>query len=88
MTSYKIKFDKKAIKFMKENRMVGLKFYEAFTEISKDTKIISLYDVKNLKGIKDIKRLRIGSYRALFKIINDELIILVINIGSRGDIYK
>lgn len=88
MISYKIKFDKKAIKFMKENRIVGLKFYEAFTEISKDTKMISLYDVKNLKGIKNIKRLRIGSYRALFKIVNDELIILVINIGSRGDIYK
>ncbi|MGL4901893.1 MAG: type II toxin-antitoxin system RelE family toxin, partial [Cetobacterium sp.] len=64
------------------------KFYEAFTEISKDTKMISLYDIKNLKGIKDIKRLRIGSYRALFKIVNDELVILVIDIGSRGDIYK
>ena len=88
MTSYKIKFDKKAIKFMKENRIVGLKFYEAFTEISKDTTMISLYDVKNLKGIKDIKRLRIGSYRALFKIVNDELVILVIDIGSRGGIYK
>ncbi|MGL4903590.1 MAG: type II toxin-antitoxin system RelE family toxin, partial [Cetobacterium sp.] len=64
------------------------KFYEAFTEISKDTKMISLYDIKNLKGIKDIKRLRIGSYRALFKIVNNELVILVIDIGSRGDIYK
>ncbi|MGL5592345.1 type II toxin-antitoxin system RelE family toxin [Cetobacterium sp.] len=88
MTSYKVKYDKKALKFMKENRLVGLKFYEAFTEISKDTKIISLYDIKNLKGAKDIKRLRIGSYRALFKIVNNELVILVIDIGSRGDIYK
>lgn len=88
MTSYKVKYDKKALKFMKENRLVGLKFYEAFTEISKDTKIISLYDIKNLKGVKNIKRLRIGSYRALFKIVNDELVILVIDIGSRGDIYK
>lgn len=88
MTSYKVKYDKKALKFMKENRLVGLKFYEAFTEISKDPKIISLYDIKNLKGVKDIKRLRIGSYRALFKIVNNELVILVIDIGSRGDIYK
>ncbi|MGL5279409.1 MAG: type II toxin-antitoxin system RelE family toxin [Cetobacterium sp.] len=47
-----------------------------------------MYDVKNLKGIKDIKRLRIGSYRALFKIVNDELVILIINIGSRGEVYK
>ena len=33
-------------------------------------------------------RLRIGQYRALFQIIEDEIIILVIDIGSRGQIYK
>ncbi|MGL5278359.1 MAG: type II toxin-antitoxin system RelE family toxin [Cetobacterium sp.] len=70
---------------MIENIIVVLKFYEAFTEISKDTRMISLYDIKNLKGIKDIKRLKSGSYRALFKIVNDEL---VIDIESRLDIYK
>ena len=88
MISYKIKYDKRALKFMKENRLVGLKFYEAFSEISRDIKLISLYDIKSLKGFKDIKRLRIGSYRALFKIVDDEIIILVLNIGSRGNIYK
>ena len=32
--------------------------------------------------------LRIGSYRAILDIKNNELIILVIEIGPRGNIYK
>ena len=35
-----------------------------------------------------LKRLRIGKYRALFEIIDNELVILVIDIDSIGDIYK
>jgi mRNA interferase RelE/StbE len=33
-------------------------------------------------------RLRIGDWRALYRIENDRLVILVVDIGPRGDIYK
>jgi mRNA interferase RelE/StbE len=33
-------------------------------------------------------RLRVGSYRAICQIINNELIVYVLKIGSRGDVYK
>lgn len=33
-------------------------------------------------------RLRIGDWRVIFEIRNEELIILVIKVGSRGDIYR
>lgn len=33
-------------------------------------------------------RLRIGRYRAICDIRGDELVLLVINAGPRGDIYK
>lgn len=33
-------------------------------------------------------RLRVGGWRAICQIINNELIIYVLKIGSRGDIYK
>ncbi|MEE8320466.1 MAG: type II toxin-antitoxin system RelE/ParE family toxin [Gammaproteobacteria bacterium] len=38
--------------------------------------------------MKDGYRLRIGDYRALYRIYENELIIEVIKLGSRGDVYK
>ncbi|MCZ9892557.1 type II toxin-antitoxin system RelE/ParE family toxin [Brachyspira hyodysenteriae] len=44
---------------------------------------------KSLKGeLKEYWRYRVGDYRILSKIIDNELIILVIDIGHRKDIYN
>jgi len=48
-------------------------------------------DIKPLKGHSDDKlRLRIGKYRVVFRFIdeNNESVLFVMEIGSRGDIYK
>ncbi len=47
-------------------------------------------DIKPLKGSTDGRmRLRVGSYRVIYRYENDETIyIWIIEIGSRGDIYK
>ena len=44
-------------------------------------------DIKKLEGREGF-RLRIGSYRAIYHKINDIMVIDVINVGIRGDIYK
>jgi mRNA interferase RelE/StbE len=43
-------------------------------------------DLEVIKGERDKMRLRVGSYRVLFRVGND--IIEVVDIGPRGDIYK
>lgn len=45
-------------------------------------------DIKALRGHRDILRLRVGDYRILYTINNDKLVIIVVDIGNRGDIYK
>ncbi len=48
-------------------------------------------DIKQLQNVESpVYRLRIGKYRIIFeyKVINNEKIILIKDIGSRGDIYK
>ncbi len=45
-------------------------------------------DIKKLKGHSNLLRLRIGDYRIIYTVDNGEYIILVIDAGNRGDIYK
>ena len=45
-------------------------------------------NIKPLKGkYKGLYRLRVGNYRIIYKVDNDQLIILVIRIGHRGNVY-
>lgn len=47
-------------------------------------------DIKNMQGYSDgRKRLRVGKYRVIFQYLNDgSVYVWIIEIGSRGDIYK
>ena len=90
MNLYKIKYSKAAEKFIKKNKAIGIRFFKAFEELAEDKENIKSYDVKKFysKIYEDIFRLRIGDYRAVFRIIDNELLVYVFDIGSRGDIYK
>ena len=47
-------------------------------------------DIKRLKGRKSkgLYRLRVGDYRIIYKVNNNELIICAIDAGNRGQIYS
>lgn len=43
---------------------------------------------RKLKGEEDVYRVRQGNYRIIYEIFDQKLIILVLKIGHRKDIYK
>ena len=45
-------------------------------------------DVKKLAGYDDRYRLRVGDYRVIYDIIDTELVILVVGVGHRREIYR
>ena len=47
-------------------------------------------DIKRLQGYDNCFRLRVGQYRVIYKYLLDKSIevLYIIDIGSRGDIYK
>ena len=45
-------------------------------------------DIKSLKGYEGILRLRVGAYRIIYEVDNNKLIVIVIDAGNRGQIYK
>lgn len=45
-------------------------------------------DTTKLKGNNPFHRIRVGDYRIIYEIQNDILLILIIKIGHRKDIYR
>ncbi len=46
------------------------------------------YGIKKLKGTKHTYRLRIEQYRIIYSVISKVLVVEVIHVGHRKDIYK
>jgi mRNA interferase RelE/StbE len=44
--------------------------------------------IKQLQSTDKRFRLRVGDYRIIYKIFDDILVVLVIDLGTRGSIYR
>ncbi len=81
--NYKIIIERKAEKFiLKQPKEQQLRILSAIN------KLPLTGDIKQLRGHSDVYRLRVGTYRIIYSINNGELLIYVIDVGNRGDIYK
>ncbi len=77
---FQIIYSKKAKNFLeKQNRSTQLRILSAIAKLPQDG------DIKKLQG-QNGYRLRIGNFRVLFDI--NGVIIDIIDIGNRGQIYK
>jgi mRNA interferase RelE/StbE len=45
-------------------------------------------DVKILRGELGLFRVRVGDYRIIYKIKDDRLLVLIVKIGHRKDVYR
>lgn len=83
---YKVVFEKKYIKDLKH---IHPSYYKAIMETS-----LSLGDNPRpdgyikLKGADNLFRVRVGPYRIIYTIQDDKLIVLVLEIGDRKNVYK
>lgn len=79
---YSIVIEKDAVKFITKQ------------PIKEKTRLLSaIYmlpdgDVIKMSGKHSLYRLRVGSYRIIYTVENEKLLIRVIEVGNRGDVYK
>lgn len=79
---YRIELNKKSQKFIKSQQP------KQQERLLKAIYKLPDGDVKALSGFKDVYRLRVGDYRVIYELHNDVLLILIVNIGNRGQIYN
>lgn len=80
---YQIVVKKKAKKFID-----GLPVNERRRIVSAIEKLPEGSDIKPLQGHEGLFRLRVGTYRIIYKVDHGRLIVCVIDAGNRGQIYS
>ena len=84
---HELRFRKAALKaLMKLPADARQRIQEALRQLADDTETDKL-DIKALQG-RDGFRLRVGKWRVIYHKDDNAMIILVVDAGSRGDIYK
>ena len=88
-TSYRVTYTTDVEKFIKKNKDIGLKFFKSFTELAENSNLrTSTFDIVAMQGYRNVYRLRIGQYRAIFSVEKEIKVLKVMKIDSRGDVYK
>lgn len=84
---YRVVVSKKAERFLeKAPKAIRVRLKAALLMLGKTPRPIG---VKKLTDVKpDTFRVRIGDYRIIYHILDDKLIVEVIEIGGRKDIYR
>lgn len=82
---YEIQFDAKAAKLLRKlDRHVQSRLVVAIAALGLDPRP---QGVKALTGHPGLLRIRVGDYRVVYRIDDGKLIVLVVQLGHRSDIY-
>ena len=93
---YSLEFEKSVKKDFKKINISDVKFIKEslFTFIqnfssSYEQELLKMKKIKKLKGLEEeLYRLKLRTYRMIYKKENDKLIILVLSVKSRENSYK
>ncbi|MFD2116313.1 type II toxin-antitoxin system RelE/ParE family toxin [Paenibacillus yanchengensis] len=84
---YKLIFDKNVEKFLKkQDNTVRLRIRNALLELAENPYRAS--QVKRLVGRERQFRKRVGEYRIIYEIVDQQLVILVLKVSNRGSAYQ
>ncbi len=85
---YQVKFRKSARKeFLQLPTRIQDKIVEALSFLAENP-FTELLQIKKLRGPEKLYRIRIGDYRLIYVVASLELVVIVIKIGHRKEIYR
>lgn len=60
---------------------------EALDALQESFAPVKLFDVKKLKGMEEVFRIRVGDWRIIYEVHRKEGVIAILDIGPRGKVY-
>ena len=88
MATYQVEFTKSAAKeFQKLSQQIKERIAEAIHMIALNP-FSRILPLKKLKGPASLYRIRVGDYRVVYEVRQHQLIIVVIKLGHRSDVYR
>lgn len=86
MASYEIEFTHKAARqFAKLPSEVQRRLQPRIDSLATDPRSPAS---EQLEGLKNVRRVRVGAYRVVYRVEDDVLIVLIIRVGHRRDVYR
>ncbi|MGC0144491.1 type II toxin-antitoxin system RelE family toxin [Pseudactinotalea sp. Z1732] len=83
---FEIVFDARARKELRRlDKPVGRRVYRAIMALADDPRPA---DVRQLRGHPGLWRIRIGAYRVVYAIDNDQLIVVMLRVAHRREAYR
>ena len=83
--TYRVRITRKAQKqFKKLHPQAQDRIAPAMQALSKNPRP---HGVKKLKGEENLWRIRVGNYRVIYEIRNDQLIVLIVRVAHRSKAY-
>jgi len=85
---YSIKFHKKAVEELMRIDNVWQKRIKAKLLLLAENPVLLKNNIKALKGnLENLYRLRVGNYRVVFQKRDEELVIIIVRIAHRREVY-
>lgn len=83
---YKIELAREAEKFIRDqNKALQTKLVIVLRKLAENPRPAK---ATKLKGLDELYRVRVGSYRIVYTIEDQKLLILIVRIAHRKDVYK
>jgi mRNA interferase RelE/StbE len=84
--AYRVEFAPKAQRQFKDlDRSVQVRLGRRIESLAENPRP---QGIKKLSGEEDLYRLRVGDYRILYQVQEKRLIVLVVGVGHRSEIYR
>ncbi len=83
---YQVTYTKAAARALRRlDRPVQLRLTDAIDDLGDDPRP---HGTKALQGAGGLLRVRVGDYRVVYMVRDDELLVLVVTLGHRREVYR